>query len=196
LSPHYQPLLLFTFFFSCYDHHPALHSFPTRRSSDLAEVDRLSRDFAAYLQQELKLKKGERIAIQMPNCLQFPIAFFGALRAGLIVVNTNPLYTSREMEHQFRDAGASAIVIVANFASNLEKIIGNTQIRHVIITELGDLLGGIKRPLVNFVVKNIKKMVPRYSLPTAVPFRDVLKRGAKLPLEKPACSLNDVAVLQ
>lgn len=161
-----------------------------------AEVDRLSRDFAAYLQQELKLKKGERIAIQMPNCLQFPIAFFGALRAGLIVVNTNPLYTSREMEHQFRDAGASAIVIVANFASNLEKIIGNTQIRHVIITELGDLLGGIKRPLVNFVVKNIKKMVPRYSLPTAVPFRDVLKRGAKLPLEKPACSLNDIAVLQ
>src|SRR5690554_4804617 len=159
------------------------------------ELDEVSRHFAAFLQ-SLGMKKGERIAIQMPNCLQFPIAFFGALRAGLIVVNTNPLYTSREMEHQFRDAGASAIVIVANFASNLEKIIGNTQIRHVIITELGDLLGGIKRPLVNFVVKNIKKMVPRYSLPTAVPFRDVLKRGAKLPLEKPACSLNDVAVLQ
>jgi len=126
-----------------------------------AEVDRLSRNFAAYLQKDLGLKKGERIAIQMPNCLQFPIAFFGALRAGLIVVNTNPLYTSREMEHQFKDSGASAIVIVANFASNLEKIIGNTQIRHVIITELGDMLGGLKRPLVNFVVRNIKKMVPR-----------------------------------
>ena len=106
------------------------------------EVDRLSRDFAAYLQQGLGMKQGERIAIQMPNLLQFPIAFFGALRAGLIVVNTNPLYTPREMEHQFRDSGATAIVIVANFASNLEKIISKTDIKHVIITQLGDMLGG------------------------------------------------------
>lgn len=161
-----------------------------------AEVDRLSRNFAAYLQKDLGLKKGERIAIQMPNCLQFPIAFFGALRAGLIVVNTNPLYTSREMEHQFKDSGASAIVIVANFASNLEKIIGNTQIRHVIITELGDMLGGLKRPLVNFVVRNIKKMVPPYSLPQALSFRDVIRKGEARELAKPECSLEDIAVLQ
>src|SRR6186713_2574620 len=100
------------------------------------QVDELSRNFGAYLQQELKLKKGDRIAIQMPNLLQFPVAFFGALRAGLTVVNTNPLYTPREMEHQFKDAEVSAIVIVANFASNLEKILSNTSIKHVIVTQL------------------------------------------------------------
>src|SRR5687768_1213254 len=127
-----------------------------------AQVDELSRNFAAYLQQELKLQKGERIAIQMPNLLQFPVAFLGALRAGLIVVNTNPLYTPREMEHQFKDSGAVAIVIVANFASNLEKIIAHTEIKHVIVTQLGDMLGGLKGALVNFVVKNVKKMVPDY----------------------------------
>src|SRR5688500_10343645 len=116
------------------------------------EMQELSVHFAAYLQQGLGLKKGERIAIQMPNLLQFPIAFFGALRAGLIVVNTNPLYTPREMEHQFSDSGVVAIVIVSNFASNLEKIISKTQIRHVIITDLGDMLGAVKGAIVNFVV--------------------------------------------
>jgi len=160
------------------------------------QVDKLSRDFAAYLQQELKLKAGERIAIQMPNLLQFPVAFFGALRAGLIVVNTNPLYTPREMEHQFKDSGAVAIVIVANFASNLEKIISKTQIRHVIVTGLGDLLGGVKGALVNFVVKNIKKMVPAYNLPTALSFKDVLKKGASLSLHTLRVSNDDIAVLQ
>ena len=139
-----------------------------------SQLDRYSRDFAAYLQQGLGLQKGERIAIQMPNLLQFPIAFFGALRAGLIVVNTNPLYTPREMEHQFKDSGAVAIVIVSNFASHLEKIIAKTQIRHVIITHLGDMLGGLKGALVNFVVKNVKKMIPPYNLPTALPFKNVL----------------------
>ena len=160
------------------------------------EVDKLSRDFAAYLQQQLGLKKGERIAIQMPNLLQFPIAFFGALRAGLIVVNTNPLYTPREMEHQFRDSGAVAIVIVANFASNLEKILSNTQIRHVIITGLGDMLGGVKGAIVNFVVKNVKKMVPPYKLPGAVSFNSVLARGAGQKLEMPQVANDDIAVLQ
>ena len=160
------------------------------------QVDKLSRDFAAYLQQELGLKKGERIAIQMPNLLQFPIAFFGALRAGLIVVNTNPLYTPREMEHQFRDSGAVAIVIVANFASNLEKIISNTQIRHVIITRLGDMLGGVKGAIVNFVVKNVKKMVPPYKLPGALSFNSVLAKGAGQKLETPQVSNDDIAVLQ
>mgnify|MGYP000058818712 FL=1 len=148
------------------------------------QVDELSRNFAAYLQQELKLKKGDRIAIQMPNLLQFPIAFFGALRAGLIVVNTNPLYTPREMEHQFKDSGAVAIVIVANYASNLEKIIAHTNIKHVILTQLGDMLGGLKGALVNFVVKKVKKMVPGYHLPQAISFKDVLNSGAKLPLRK------------
>jgi long-chain acyl-CoA synthetase len=160
------------------------------------EVDTLSRDFAAYLQKGLGLKKGERIAIQMPNLLQFPIAFFGSLRAGLIVVNTNPLYTPREMEHQFKDSEASAIVIVANFASNLEKIIDKTKIRHVIVTQLGDMLGGLKGALVNFVVKNIKKMVPAFHLPNALSFNNILKKGRSLKLDTPSISVNDVAVLQ
>jgi long-chain acyl-CoA synthetase len=161
-----------------------------------SQVDELSRNFAAYLQQELKLKKGDRIAIQMPNLLQFPIAFLGALRAGLIVVNTNPLYTPREMEHQFKDSGAVAIVIVANFAANLEKIIAHTSIKHVIITQLGDMLGGLKGPLINFVVKNVKKMVPSYHLLQAISFKSVLKKGATLSLKKAEVSVHDVALLQ
>lgn len=160
------------------------------------QVDELSRDFAAYLQEGLNLQKGDRIAIQMPNVLQFPIAFFGALRAGLIVVNTNPLYTPREMEHQFKDAEAVAIVIVANFASNLEKIISKTQIRHVIVTGLGDQLGMLKGTLVNFVVKNIKKMVPPYNLPGALSFNDVLKNGRSMKLKDHGLTNDDIAVLQ
>lgn len=160
-----------------------------------AQVDELSKHFAAYLQ-SLGLQKGDRIAIQMPNLLQFPIAFFGALRAGLIVVNTNPLYTPREMEHQFKDSGAKAIVIVANFANNLQQIIHNTAIKHVIITELGDMLGGLKGALVNFVVKHIKKMVPPYSLPEAIPFKKALKEGANCTYQKPDVGLKDIALLQ
>lgn len=159
------------------------------------QVDELSRNFAAYLQ-SLGLKKGDRIAIQMPNLLQFPIAFFGSLRAGLIVVNTNPLYTPREMEHQFKDSGAKAIVIVANFASNLQQIIRNTSIKYVILTELGDMLGGLKGALVNFVVKRVKKMVPPYSLPGAIPFKKALKDGAGLTYQKPDVGLKDIALLQ
>lgn len=160
------------------------------------QLDKLSANFAAYLQQDLGLKKGERIAIQMPNLLQFPIAFIGALRAGLIVVNTNPLYTPREMEHQFRDAGISALVIVANFAHNLAKVPFHTSIKHIIITELGDMLGGLKGAMVNFVVKNVKKMVPAYDLPQAISFKKALKKGASLKLTKVENSLNDIAVLQ
>ena len=160
-----------------------------------SQVDKLSKDFAAYLQ-SIGLKKGDRIAIQMPNLLQFPVAFFGALRAGLIVVNTNPLYTPREMEHQFKDSGAKAIVIVANFAVSLEKILANTKIEHIILTELGDMLGGFKGALVNFVVKHVKKMVPAYSLPSAVPFKTAMKKGAQATFKKPEISLDDIAVLQ
>ena len=160
------------------------------------QLDKLSQDFAAYLQQELGLKKGERIAIQMPNLLQFPIVFMGAIRAGLIVVNTNPLYTPREMEHQFKDAGISALVIVANFAHNLAKVPFQSSIKHIIVTELGDMLGVLKGALVNFVVKNVKKMVPAYDLPKAISFKKALKKGASLKLAKVALSLDDVAVLQ
>ncbi len=160
------------------------------------EVDVLSNNFAAYLQQDLGLKKGDRIAIQMPNLLQFPIAFIGALRAGLIVVNTNPLYTPPEMEHQFKDSGVTAIVIIANFANSLEKIIAHTNIKHVIVTEIGDMLGGLKGMLTNFVVKRIKKMVPPFNLPGSVSFKSALKKGESLNLIKPKFSLQDVAVLQ
>ena len=159
------------------------------------EVDKLSNDFAAYLQ-SIGLQKGDRIAIQMPNLLQFPVAFFGALRAGLIVVNTNPLYTPREMEHQFNDSGAKAIVIVANFAHNLEKILSHTSIQHIILTELGDMLGGVKGALVNFVVKHVKKMVPSFHLPSVIPFKSALKKGASLTFTKPTLTNDDVAVLQ
>lgn len=160
------------------------------------DVDVLATNFAAYLQKDLALKKGERIAIQMPNLLQFPIAFIGAIRAGLIVVNTNPLYTPREMEHQFKDAEISALVIVANFAHNLEKVAYQSSIKHIIITELGDMLGGLKGMLVNFVVKRIKKMVPDYHIPRALSFKDALKKGASLKLSKVELSINDIAVLQ
>jgi long-chain acyl-CoA synthetase len=161
-----------------------------------SEVDRLSTNFAAYLQNELKLKKGDRIAIQMPNLLQFPIAMIGSLKAGLIVVNTNPLYTPREMEHQFKDAGISAVVIVANFAHNLEQIKDKIPSSHIIVTNMGDLLGTLKGAIVNFVVKRIKKLVPDYSLPNAISFKSALAKGANLTLQKPSVDVEDVAVLQ
>jgi long-chain acyl-CoA synthetase len=162
-----------------------------------SQVDTLSTAFGAYLQKELGLKKGDRIAIQMPNLLQFPIAFFGALKAGLIVVNTNPLYTPREMEHQFKDSGASAIVIVSNFAKNLEEIVGRLpDMKHVIITNLGDMLGTFKGAMVNFVVKNVRKMVPSYNLPNAIGFKGALAKGKSLTLDKPPIDVEDLAVLQ
>jgi long-chain acyl-CoA synthetase len=136
------------------------------------ELDRLSAQFANYLIHELKLSKGSRVAIQMPNVLQYPVAMFGALRAGMVVVNTNPLYTPSEMKHQFNDSGADVVVIVANFASNLEKIKTEIQAKHVVVTELGDLLGGLKGSIVNLVVKHVKKMVPAFNLPEAVTLED------------------------
>lgn len=160
------------------------------------EIDNLSMNFASYLQNSCGLKKGDTIAIQMPNSLQYPVALIGALRAGLKVVNTNPLYMPREMEHQFKDAEVKAIVIVENFACNLEKILANTQIEHVIITGLGDLLGGLKGSIVNFVVKYIKKMVPKYNLPKAVKFNDALRLGSNAKLTKPELNLDDCAFLQ
>lgn len=160
------------------------------------EINLQSDFFAAYLQNAVKVEKGDRIAIQMPNCLQYPIALIGALKAGCVVVNTNPLYTPREMEHQFNDADVKAIVIIANFAHSLEEVLPKTNIEHVIVTELGDLLGGVKGKLVNFVVKNVKKMVPSYSLPTAKKFKDVLKAGARMKYMKPSILASDTAFLQ
>lgn len=166
-------------------------------SLTFGEVDELSTAFGAYLQKELGMKKGDRIAIQMPNLLQFPVAFIGALKAGLIVVNTNPLYTPREMEHQFKDSGAKTILIVANFAKNLEEIMGKLpDAKHVIVTHMGDMLGMLKGALVNFVVKTVKKMVPDFDIPGAIPFKSVLSKGRSLRLDRPAIDPEDLAVLQ
>lgn len=152
--------------------------------------------FASFLQHELKLQKGDRIAIQMPNVLQFPIVVFAALRAGLTVVNTNPLYTAKEMQHQFSDSGAKAIVILANYGHLLEKILKNTKIEAVITTEIGDLFPTPKRILVNAVVKHIKKMVPAFDLPQAYSFRQALELGAMKPSKVVPCTQEDIAFLQ
>jgi long-chain acyl-CoA synthetase len=161
-----------------------------------AEVDKYSQQFASYLQNHTELKPGDRIAIQMPNCLQYPIVLFGALRAGMVVVNTNPLYTPREMEHQFKDSGAKAVVIIANFASLLEQVLPQTDIKTVVITELGDMLGFPKSFIVNAVVKYVKKMVPAYKLPNAVKFSDAIAKGATKPFRKVEIKNHDIAFLQ
>lgn len=166
------------------------------KSISFAETKKLSIDFAAYLQQDLGLKKGDRIAIQSPNILQYPIALFGAMMAGLTIVNTNPLYTPPELKHQVNDSGAKVILVLANFAYNLEKILSETSIEHVIVTEIGDLIGGFKGALTNFVVKNVKKMVPAYSIPNAINFKDAINKGAKLTLDKIDISSDDIAFLQ
>ena len=160
------------------------------------EVDKLSAQFADFLQNHVGLKKGDRIAIQMPNLLQWVVAVFGSIRAGLIVVNTNPLYTAREMKHQFTDTRAKAVVILANFAQNLEKIIKDTEIQTVVITEIGDMLGGFKKTLVNFVVKNIKKMVPPFKIEGAIKFNTAMRIGAKGNFTKPDINNEDIAFLQ
>jgi long-chain acyl-CoA synthetase len=160
------------------------------------QVDEYAKQFAAYLQTKTDLKQGDRIAIQMPNCLQYPVVLIGALHAGLVVVSTNPLYTPREMEHQFGDSEVKAIVIMANFASSLQTVLPKTKIKTVIVTELGDMLGGLKKHLVNFVVKRVKKMVPAYSLPKAISFSTALREGAKSVYEVVSTSSEDVAFLQ
>lgn len=165
------------------------------KSITFGELDTLSRNFAAFLQ-GVGMQKGDRIALQMPNVLQYPVAMFGALRAGLVLVNTNPLYTSREMLHQFSDSGAKAVIIMANFAHNLDKILDQTKIEHVIVTEIGDLLPFPKRTIVNAVVKYIKKMVPAYHLPTAVSLNKALKKGAQSNYQRPTVMGSDLAFIQ
>jgi long-chain acyl-CoA synthetase len=160
------------------------------------DLYRLSGDFAAYLQHHTSLRPGDRIAVQMPNLLQYPVAVFGAIRAGLVVVNTNPLYTARELEHQFQDSGAKAVVCLANMAHLVEKVLPNTSIRHVIVTQVGDLLPPVKRLLVNAVVRHVKKMVPPYQLPHAVSFNAALAKGRGDAPTEATPSADDVAVLQ
>jgi long-chain acyl-CoA synthetase len=161
-----------------------------------AELYELSGHFAAYLQNQTDLQPGDRIAVQLPNILQYPVVVFGALRAGLIVVNTNPLYTAREMEHQFNDSGAKALVSLANMAHLAEQVLPKTSIKTVIITEVGDMLPPLKRLLVNAVVKHVKKMVPAYNLPNATKFTTVLSKGRAHSVKDSALSSADIAVLQ
>ncbi|EKO3431299.1 long-chain-fatty-acid--CoA ligase FadD [Vibrio fluvialis] len=160
------------------------------------KLEERSRAFAAYLQNELKLKKGDRVALMMPNLLQYPVALFGILRAGMIAVNVNPLYTPRELEHQLNDADARAIVIVSNFANTLEQIVANTQVKHVVLTSLGQMLPRAKGTLVDFVVKYVKGMVPKYDLPGAISMRKALHKGRRLQYVKPFMSGEDIAFLQ
>ena len=160
------------------------------------QLEEKSRAFAAYLQQQLGLKAGDRVALMMPNLLQYPVALFGVLRAGMVVVNVNPLYTPRELQHQLNDSGASAIVIVSNFAHTLEKVVAKTAVRHVILTRMGDQLAPIKATQVNFVVKYVKKLVPKYHLPGAISFRHVLEVGETLNYQRPTVSNDDLAFLQ
>ncbi|MBO3276413.1 long-chain-fatty-acid--CoA ligase FadD1 [Pseudomonas schmalbachii] len=160
------------------------------------DIYRLSGDFAAYLQQNTDLQPGDRIAVQLPNVLQYPVVVFGAMRAGLIVVNTNPLYTAREMEHQFNDSGAKALVCLANMAHLAEEVLPKTGIRHVLVTEVGDMLPPLKRFVVNAVVKYVKKMVPPFSLPQAVKLNDALAKGRGKIVREATPKSDDVAVLQ
>ncbi|PQA78525.1 long-chain-fatty-acid--CoA ligase [Rhodoferax sp. TS-BS-61-7] len=160
-----------------------------------AQTDSLSQAFAAYLQ-GLGLVKGDRVAIMMPNVPQYPVAVAGILRAGFVVVNVNPLYTPRELEHQLKDSGAKAIVIIENFATTLEKCIAATPVKHVVLCAMGDQLGLLKGALVNYVVRNVKKMVPAFSLIGAVRFNEAIARGTKAPFKKPDIKADDVAVLQ
>lgn len=160
------------------------------------EVGRMSRHFAAYLQHELKLVKGDRIAIMLPNVLQYPVVLFGALRAGLTVVNTNPLYTARELRHQLSDSGARAIVVLENFAHTLEKVIADTAVETAMVTGIGDLLGFPKRTLTNFVIRHVKKMVPAYQLPRSVALTEAISSGESLPDARCDLVLSDLAFLQ
>ena len=159
------------------------------------ETNSLSQAFAAYLQ-GLGLSKGDRVAIMMPNVPQYPVAVAAVLRAGFVVVNVNPLYTPRELEHQLKDSGAKAIVIVENFASTLEQCLANTPVKHIVLCAMGDQLGLMKGALVNYVVRSVKKMVPPFNLPNAVRFNDALAQGARGALKRPDIKPDDIAVLQ
>jgi len=171
---------------------PAFHCMG--KTLSFAQIDKMSRDFAAWVQSK-GLPKGSRVAIMMPNCLQYPIVLFGTLRAGYTVVNVNPLYTARELEHQLKDSGAEVIVILENFAHTLEEVLPRTPVKHVVVASLGDLLG-VKGLVVNFVVRNLKKMVPAFELPNAQRFNNILKDGAGSSMKPFPTNQDDIAFLQ
>jgi long-chain acyl-CoA synthetase len=179
---------------ACFGSHPAFVNMG--HTITYADLDRLSRDFGAYLQSGLKLKPGARVALMMPNLLQYPIALFGALRSGYTVVNCNPLYTPRELEHQLQDAGAEAIVILENSAHTLAQVIASTKVKHVVTTEVGDMLTAPRRFVINSLVKYVKRMVPAWRIPGAVSFRAALRQGKRLPWRRAEIGHEDLAFLQ
>ncbi len=160
------------------------------------DLDRLSRDFGAYLQHGIGLQRGDRVAIMLPNLLQYPVALFGALRAGMVVVNVNPLYTARELQHQLADSGATTVVVLENFAHTLQEVVASTAVQHVITTRVGDLFPPLKACLVNFAIKWVKRMVPRWHLSGATTFNAALKRGARHALQNVPVVQDDIAFLQ
>ena len=160
------------------------------------QLEQLTRDFAAWLQSSAKLQRGDRIALMMPNLLQYPIAIFGAMRAGLTIVNTNPLYTAHELRHQMQDSGATAIVVLENFAHVLAEVVGSTSIQTVIVTGVGDMLGFPKKSIVNFVVRHVRNQVPDYDLPRATDFPSVMRAGHYLQLNEVELNHQDIAFLQ
>jgi len=161
-----------------------------------AEVGKLAEDFASYLQNVLKLPRGERVAIMLPNLLQYPIALFGILQAGLVAVNTNPLYTPRELEHQLKDSGATTIIVLESFANTLELVLPRTQIKHVIVASVGEMFGFFKGSLMNFVLRKVKKMVPEYRISDTIPFQTALKEGAAHTFRPVSLTREDTALLQ
>ena len=180
--------------FTKFKFNPAIHNMGTTLS--YGELELLSRKFASYLLNDLKLSKGDRVAIMMPNILQYQIALFGILRAGLVAVNVNPLYTARELEHQLKDSGTKVIVIFANSASVLEKVLKNTTVKHVIITQIGDMLKFPKNYIVNFVISKVKKMVPAYKIEGALDFKTCVMTGDESKFKKVQVYLDDIAFLQ
>ncbi|MEO2279910.1 long-chain-fatty-acid--CoA ligase FadD [Pseudoalteromonas pernae] len=192
---HYDSLL--TLFEKCFSDYAQLPAFQNMGVVlTYQQIDEATKKVASYLNNDLGLKPGSKVAVMMPNLLQTPISILGVLRAGCVVVNVNPLYTARELEHQLNDSEADAIFILANFAHTLEKAISHTKVKHVIVTEVGDMVGGIKKHLVNFVVKHIKKMVPAYNLKDTISFAQVMKQGNAATYQRPTVTLDDLAFLQ
>jgi long-chain acyl-CoA synthetase len=182
---------------NCFDrfrHRPAYSNMG--RTITYGELDELSRHFASYLVNDLKLVKGDRVAMMMPNVLQYPVAICGVLRAGLTVVNTNPMYTARELKHQLDDSGASVLLVLDNFAHVAAGVVGGSAVKQVITTGIGDLLGFPKAQITNFVVRHVKKMVPAFSIPTSIRFNDALRRGRAGTLPKASVAAGDIAFLQ
>ncbi|AIY67109.1 long-chain-fatty-acid--CoA ligase FadD [Pseudoalteromonas piratica] len=192
---HYDSLLeLFEKSFQDYSQLPAFENMG--KVFTYQQMDDATKRFASYLQNQLGIKKGDKVAVMMPNLLQTPIAILGTLRAGATVVNVNPLYTTRELEHQLNDSETTTIIILANFARTLEEALPQTNVKNIVVTEIGDMLGGVKKHLVNFVVKHLKKMVPGYTLPNVIDFSEVMKQGDVAQYTRPELTQDCLAFLQ